>query len=271
MVTAVRHSPGIHQWIAQKLGTPQRCSWNSDEYSGQIMTSKLWKMISMSALLYLFPVVSVAQHERQERKLVIHEQPGEADVVEVGGRAYVDIEQLTQITHGSLSFKANRIVLNLPSPNVSPSATEPAAHPSHSPPDDSALSREFTRAGIEEIATMREWASTLAYAIQNGYQVTESWAANYREQSAHDLSVASTAVSTEADRHALQLLTTEFEAIRDWADKLIQERKSMNTAKYALSADALQNDPMSQKIITCGRFLAAMLGSGSFQDDPSCH
>lgn len=127
------------------------------------------------------------------------------------------------------------------------------------------------RAGIEEFATMREWASTLAYAIQNGQPVTENWVANYREQAARDLRLAAAAASTEADRKALQLLTNEFDAVRDWCNRLVQERKAMDTAKYALSANALQDDPSSQKIVACGHFLSTMLGSGSFQDDPSCH
>lgn len=118
---------------------------------------------------------------------------------------------------------------------------------------------------------MREWASTLAYAIQNGYPITEVWAAQSREQAAHDLSLAAAAASNESDRNALQLLTNEFEAVREWSNKLVQERKAMDTAKYAISDNALREDPTSQKIITCGHFLATMLGSGSFKDDPSCH
>ena len=45
----------------------------------------------------------------------------------------------------------------------------------------------------------------------------------------------------------------------------------MDTAKCSLSVNALQNDPSSRKITTCGRFLAAMSLGGTFQDDPSCH
>jgi hypothetical protein len=235
------------------------------------MRNDPWKILLISTLLFLLPAAALAQREQQSRVLRIDGQAGEADVVEVGGRAYVAVEGLAQITHGSLSFNANRIVLHLPTPIVSPPATEPAAEPAHSAVDPSALSRDFMRAGIEEIATIREWASTLAYAIQNGYPVTETWAVNYREQAAHDLNLASAAASTDPDRHALQLLTNQFEAVREWANKLIQERKSLDTAKYALSASALRDDPMSQKIITCGHFLAAMLGSGSFKDDASCH
>jgi hypothetical protein len=198
-------------------------------------------------------------------------QSGQADIVEVGGRAYVDVEELAQITHGSLSFSANRIILSLPTSIASPPAAEPAAEPTHSSAINPGLSRDFMRAGIEEFATMREWASTLANAIQNGYPVTEEWAANYREQAAHNLRLASAAASTEDDRKALQLLTNEFDAVRQWSNKLVQEKKSMDTAKYAMSPDTLRADPLSQKIITCGRFLAGMLGSSTFQDDPSCH
>jgi hypothetical protein len=35
--------------------------------------------------------------------------------------------------------------------------------------------------------------------------------------------------------------------------------------------DALKNDPLDQKIITCARSLAAIAASGEFQDDASCH
>ena len=45
----------------------------------------------------------------------------------------------------------------------------------------------------------------------------------------------------------------------------------MGAAQYAISTSALRDDPLSQKIVTCGRFLAQMLASGSFQDDSTCH
>ncbi len=225
-----------------------------------------------SALLALLVLIFVscitwAQIHRQTRILVVNGHSGQAEVVEIDAHAYVDLGALAQITNGSLRFEAEQIVLTLPVPSVNTPATVPVS----TPLDDSGLSRDFMRAGIESFAAMREWASTLAYAIQNGYQVTENWAADYREQAAHDLRLASAAAATEGDRNALQLLTHEFGAVRGWSDKLVQERKSMDTAKYALSPNALRDDPLSQKIVSCGRFLATMLGSASFQDDSSCH
>lgn len=211
--------------------------------------------------------VTLAQVAPQSRTLLINGQSGQAAVIQLDGRSYVDLEALAQITNGSLQFKANRIVLTLPLSAVNPPVAEPPA----SPVDASALSRDFMKAGIEEIALMREWASPLAYAIQNGYAVTEQWVSSYREQAANGLRLASVAAATEADRNALQLLNNEFEALRQWSEKLVKARNSMDTAKYAMSASALRDEPLSQKIITCGRFLASMLGSSSFQDDPSCH
>ena len=234
------------------------------------MRRNCWKLL-ISGLLLLLPFAAGAQSEQHRRILVIDGQAGQAPVIQKNGRAYVDVEALTQITHGALRFKADRIVLILPTSNVNAPMAEPSTEPAHTPIADSGLSRDFMLAGIEEIATMREWASTLAYAIQNGYPITEVWAAQSREQAAHDLSLAAAAASNESDRNALQLLTNEFEAVREWSNKLVQERKAMDTAKYAISDNALREDPTSQKIITCGHFLATMLGSGSFKDDPSCH
>jgi len=208
-----------------------------------------------------------AQRKQQTETLVINGQTGEAAVVRVDGRTYVDLETLAHIANGSLTFKANRIVLNLPSSAASTSVA--VAPPTQV--DDSGLSRDFMRAGMEAIALMREWASPLAYAIQNGYPVTENWVAGYREQAAHGLGLASAATATDADRDALQLLTNEFEAVREWSNKLVEARKFMNTGQYSVSANALRDDPLSQKIVACGRFLAPMLASGSIQDDPSCH
>src|SRR3954454_988689 len=233
------------------------------------MRNGLLKDLLISCSLLFFPLLATAQYQR--RTFVVDGRPGQAIVAEIEGRPYVEIAGLAEITHGSLSFKADRIVLSLPTPSTNSPAAEPAAEPSDTPVHSSGLSREFMRAGIEEIATMREWASTLAYAMENGNHITDEWAANYREQSARDLRLASAAASTEGDRNALQLLTHEFEAVRDWSNKLVQERKSMDTAKYALSENALRDDPMWRKIVTCGHFLATMFGSGTFEDSPSCH
>jgi hypothetical protein len=218
----------------------------------------------------LLPSVTLAQRDQTLRVLVVDGHPGHANVIQKDGRAYVDVQSLAEITNGSLSFKESRIILSIPGTDLGRREAEVPGDPAHSS-DDSALSRDFMRAGIEEFATMREWASTMANAVQNGYQITDEWAANYREQAANNLRLASAAAASEGDRKALQLLTNEFEAVSEWSNRLVEAKRSMDTAKYALSPGALRDEALSQKIINCGRFLAKMLGSSSFQDDPSCH
>jgi hypothetical protein len=232
---------------------------------------KLWVAILLTVVILLLPGIVSTQSQQRSRTLVIEGQTGQAAVREVEGRAYVDVEGLTRITHGSLRYEASTIILSMPTSNEIPPTSETAVEQTPRPVDASELSRDFMRAAIEEIASMREWATTLEYAIENGYQITDSWAAKYREQAAHDLGLASAAAITDGDRSAAQLLTKEFEAVREWSNRLVQEKKSMDTAKYALSPNALRNDSQSQKIIACGRFLAQMLGSAKFADDASCH
>jgi hypothetical protein len=220
-------------------------------------------------LMLLLCGVILAQVKQESRTLVVNGKSGEAAVVQINSRTYVDLENLARIANGSLGFHKNQITLTLPggyeasAPAPAPAPEQPVAHVG--------LSRNFMMAGIETLAEMREWASTMAYAIQNGYGVTESWAADYREKAANALRQASASVDTDADRNALQLLTNEFDAVREWSNKLVEAKKSMDTAKYSTSPNALRDEPLSQKIISCGHFLGTMLGSAEFKDDPSCH
>ena len=225
-------------------------------------------ILQSSVLLWLsLSVGSSAQNANTIRTLVVNGQTGEAGVVLVNGREYVDLQALVRIANGSVGFQGERIIVVLPASNVSRSAPAPPEEQDVT----AGLSPEFMKAGIEELALMREWASPLAYAIQNGYPVTEQSVSSYHAQAANGLRLASAAAKTESDRNALQLLNNEFDAVQEWSNKLIAARKSMDTAQYSMSAGALQNDPLSQKIIACGHFLGSMLGSGTFQDDPSCH
>src|SRR6476660_5135880 len=92
-------------------------------------------------------IISVSTWAKQVTQktetLVINGQTGQAAVIQVDGRAYVDLTALAQIANWSVSFKANRIVL-------SPAANTASAPETVGPPiqgDDSGLSRDFMRAG----------------------------------------------------------------------------------------------------------------------------
>jgi hypothetical protein len=127
------------------------------------------------------------------------------------------------------------------------------------------------KAGIEEIARLREWATTVASVIRGGYGLTDEWVNGYRDQASQSLQLAEAAASTVGDRNAAQLLHHALDLVQQWSDKLVAAKKSMDTAKYSTSPNALREDPLSQKVITCGRFLTQMLGSAMFHDDASCH
>jgi hypothetical protein len=211
-------------------------------------------------------VTTSAQTGEESRTLVINDHSGKVAVLKMEDKTYIDLQRLVQIGDGSISYEGNRIVLTISCTETNSSAV--LAETERTPATQ--LSREFAKAAIEEISLMREWASTLANAIQNGYPVTDNWVTNYRAQAQGGLAIASSAVSTDGDRNGLELLRKEFESVREWSNKLLEARKSMNAAKYALSPSELHNDPLSQKIVSCGHFLGQMMASGNFQDDPSC-
>ena len=212
--------------------------------------------------------IALAQTNPESRTLVVNGKSGATSVVQVSHRTYIDLESLARIANGSLGFQGDTITLRVPdsAPNT---AAAPA--PSEQPPSKNGLSQSFMMAGIESIAQMREWASSMAYAIQNGYGVTDAWANDYREKAASSLRQASAAASTEGDHSALQLLNNEFDSVGTWSNKLVEAKKAMDTAKYSTSPNALRDEPLSQKIIQCGHSLSRMLGSAQFADDAACH
>ena len=140
----------------------------------------------------------------------------------------------------SLTFSPNGLALTIPSSgDGSASAEAPKAT------DDSSLSRGFMKAGIEEMALLREWGAAMAYAVQNGYPIQEAWAANYQQKAAQGMRGAEIAATTNGDKNALQLLTNEYQGVRTWSDKLVHASQSMNTAKYSMSPGSLKAEPES--------------------------
>ena len=234
------------------------------------------KQHSRSILLLIFAAVlsgATFGQTQQQRKVVVNGQTGEADVIDQNGRLFVDVSALASIGKGSVSFGGPGIVLTLPA-GASGQATASSAGPpaaTAQPANSSALSLEFMKAGIEEIARLREWATTLASAIRGGYGVTDDWVNGYRDQASQSLQLAEAAASTDGDRDAVQLLHRVFNLVQQWSDQLVAAKKSMDTAKYTTSPNALREDPLSQKLIACGHFVTQMLGSATFQDDASCH
>jgi hypothetical protein len=227
------------------------------------MRDKLSSAGLMLVALLAMPGLGLSQAAQQNGTLVIKDQPGQAPVLQINGKSYVNIEALAQLTNGSLSFKGNQITLTLPSSVAStPTTAAPASQPA-----SSGFSKDFMKAGIEVGSTIREWRTALSSAVQNGYPVTNDFVAGYRGQAATNLRLASVAVSTDSDRSAFQLLSNEFDNMQKLSNRILAARQNMNY----VSADALRDDPLNQQILSCARSLAAMAASGQFQDDGSCH
>lgn len=206
-----------------------------------------------------FSCLASPQAAQQNGKLTISGQPGDAAVMQMNGRSYVDIEALARLSNGTLHFNGPQITLTLPG--------TAATTPSSSQPANPGFSKEFLKAGIEEMSVIREWRSTLLNAVQNGYPVTDAVVAGFQGQAAASLRLAPVAASTDSDQQAYQLLSNEFDNMQKLSNKIVAARQNMNY----VAPNALKNDPLYQQILTCARSLASMASSGQFQDDGSCH
>ena len=223
------------------------------------MREKLFSAGLMLLAFLVLPGPAWPQAAQQNQTLIVSGQPGQTPVLQINGKSYVDITALARLINGSLSFKGNQVTLTLP--GAADSTPPPTSQPA------SAFSKDFLRAGIEYMSVIREWRSALIDAVQNGYPVTDAFAASYRGQASTSLRLASVAASTDSDHSAFQLLSNEFDNMQKLSNKVLAARKNMNY----ISADALKDDPLNQQVLNCARSLAAMASSGQFQDDGSCH
>ena len=184
-------------------------------------------------------------------------------MVEMSGRSYVEIEAFMRLANGSLSFRGSQIVVTLPSPAPSTAARNLEGGESTT----TGFSKDFLRAAIEEMAVIREWRSTLVNAVRQGLPVMEIWVASSYGEAQKNLRLVSLAATTESDRNALQLLTNELSNMKKLSDRFAEANKS----RTYVPTDALENDPLDQRILGCAHSLAAMAANNQFVDDGACH
>jgi hypothetical protein len=221
----------------------------------------------LAAVFLVMPEIGLSQDANQNRTLIINGQSTQVQVIQLNGRSFVDLEMLASAVNGSLSSAGSQIAFSVPSPaTTAPTATAEKPPSSAAPISNPGFSKGFLSAGIEAAATLREWHTALASAIQNGYPVTTGILAPYRDQATTNLRLVSTAVSTDSDRSAYQLLNNEFQNMVKLTAKYVTARTNMNY----ISPDALQNDDLNQRFVACGHSLGAMAASGQFVNDGSC-
>jgi hypothetical protein len=228
--------------------------------SGKYFLSLL--SLGLSLGLILFVSETVAQ-DTPTRTLIVNGKTVDAGVLLVEGRSYVDIEGLAKGMGGSVTFEADQISLTIPGPL-------PSAAPQTTPQSQEGMSKDFQKVAVFTLAEMREWRGAIGTVITSGMPVVGTWSQDYHDRVEADLMQATLAASTDSDRQALPLLQQEFALLTEWADTVLEERKALNAAR-TIDPNSLQNDQSLARISKCGQFLSAMIVSGTFSDDSSCH
>lgn len=212
------------------------------------------------ATCMLVPPLALSQVPRQSGTLSVSGHPGQIPIIRVNGRSYVDIESLARLTSGSVGFRDKQVILTFP----------PSGAPTTVPENQSirsGFSKEFLRAGIEEMTAIREWRIAIANAVQSNFPVTDDWVAGYRRAADSKLALTSTSITTDSDRSGFALLSNEFSKMQTLSDKYLALRKTLTY----IAPDSLDKDPLDQQLLTCARGLSSMAASGRFEDVPACH
>jgi hypothetical protein len=210
--------------------------------------------LSKATLLILAAAV-VSLATQQIKSLVIAGRSGSAEVIQQGGRNYVDVQGLASITQSSISFNGNQIALTMP--GTIANAPTPAAP---------GFSKDFAAAAIELMSEIREWRAALRNAIEHNYALNEAWHSAARAGAQQALGMASIAVGTTSDKSAFAFLTIEFSTMNALSEKYLQMSKSMTY----MDPSSLGSDPLNQKITACAHSLASMAATNQFFDDGSC-
>ncbi|MGC1902960.1 MAG: hypothetical protein WA715_03995 [Candidatus Acidiferrum sp.] len=225
------------------------------------------------SLLIFILAVALSLGAAQRHTLIVNGRSTDVLVIYMNSLPFVDLEALAKTLNGSVSSSGANVALSLPpsSTNFAPSPTTaspaPGPVPAQPAPSTPGFSRGFLNAGIEQMSTLREWHTALQTAIQNGIPLSEGLLQPYRAQATTNLRLASVAATTPADRNAYQLLNTVYLDMGKLSEKYVGMRASLTY----IAPDALQNDDLNQRILTCGRSLGAMAANGQFSDDGSCH
>jgi len=225
------------------------------------MGQKTIRMSMMLMTILLLPLLVLLAQETSA--LLIEGQQGQARVVQMEGKNYVEVEGLARISGGSLRFAGNQIVLTLPSSARTTLQTEQTAP---APPQTDGLSKPFLGAGIETMREILEWHAALKTGIERGYPLSEVWFGNYRRQIQASLKQTEAAATTDVDQKALPRLMNEFNTMNALTDKYLK----IAASRDYLAPNSLNNDPLEQNLLTCWQSLASMASSNQFVDDGSC-
>jgi hypothetical protein len=271
--------PTYHIWHADFCGLPQCCAPEQTVHTlvvrkiEQRLESGDGKLIGkvgehpMKIRFAMFAVLLAAtsilmtnaraQTPQKSATLTIAGHPGEAQLLQVNGKSYVEVEALARLTQGTLSFKANQTILTLPAAERETPAPRAAA----------GFSRAFTQAGIEEMSAIREWRRAIVNAVQTNTPLSEDWIAAQHSLAEKNLALAASAASTDDDRSASPMLSAEFNNMQSLSDLYLTLRKQA----AAISPDTFHSGPLEDQILSCAQGFVSMTESRALQDQPACH
>jgi hypothetical protein len=233
---------------------------NSKETFGEVPMKMI--LAVLAALLTapgLLAVNGSAQTPQKATTLTIAGHPGEAQILHLNGKSYVDIEALARLTQGSLSFNANQTTLTLPPSDAEAQAAAPHAK--------AGFSTAFVQAGIEEMSMIREWRIAIVNAVLNNNSISVDWISAQHRQAEKYLALTSAAASTDDDHSANPLLSAEFNNMQ----KLSEAYLAMRNQSAFISVDTFDNGPLEEQILTCARGFVSMTETHEFQDQAACH
>jgi hypothetical protein len=209
--------------------------------------------------LPMLPADGSAQTPQKGSKFTIAGHAGEAQLIQINGKSYIEVETLALLTKGTLSFKANETILTL-----HPSTPEaPASAPQVKP----GLSRAFIQAGIEEMSVIREWRIAIVNAVQSNTPLAEDSVSARHRLAEKNLALASAAVSSDDDRGAYPLLSTELNNMQ----KLSELYFAIRDQNKLMSPESFGNGPLEEQILSCAQGFQSMTESHEFQDQAACH
>jgi hypothetical protein len=116
------------------------------------------------------------------------------------------------------------------------------------------------------MSVIREWRIAIVNAVQNNTPVSEEWVSTHHRLADKNLSLASSAASTDDDRSAFPLLTTEFNNMQKLSELYLALRKQASF----ISPDNFDS-ALEEQILNCARGFVTMTESHEFQDQASCH
>jgi hypothetical protein len=214
----------------------------------------------MLVTILLLPLLVLVAQETSA--LLVEGRQGQAKVIQVQGKNYVEVDEFARITGGSLRFVGNQIILSLPGSDTQAQAAQPTPQPAAG----AGISKPFLTGGIETMREILEWHAALKNGIERGYPLSDTWFGNYRRQIRSNLAQTQAAVSTDLDQKAFPLLANEFNTMNALTDKYL----NITANRDYLAPNSLESDPLNQKLLTCWQSLASMASSNQFVDDGSC-